>query len=258
MFDSEQIEVIIEGALRAKLGKYVPESSNMPFYTRLLGKDRMALFSFIQSMNTSFGTAIFEKVAITLAADRFDEVATQKVIGNTMTTDAERVIQSILNKLTTGEISPSHAEEIAQIRPYATTGDLVTKRLSKADVYLANENQQIMIELKTAKPNINEFESFKRQLLDWAAAALYQRPDVGIRTIIAAPYNPYHPKPYKRWTMRGILEIENQSQFMVGEEFWNFLAGEDIYEELLNCFERVGLRMKDEIDARFSQFAQGT
>nr|WP_197702009.1 TdeIII family type II restriction endonuclease [Candidatus Endomicrobium trichonymphae] len=36
----------------------------MPFHTRLLGKDRMALFSFIHSLNTNFGTAVFEPVAL--------------------------------------------------------------------------------------------------------------------------------------------------------------------------------------------------
>jgi hypothetical protein len=36
----------------------------MPFHARLLGQDRMALFSFIHSLNTNFGTSINElKVA---------------------------------------------------------------------------------------------------------------------------------------------------------------------------------------------------
>jgi len=38
--------------LREKFQNYKPETDNMPFHYRLLGKDRMALFSFIQSLNT--------------------------------------------------------------------------------------------------------------------------------------------------------------------------------------------------------------
>ena len=257
MFDAPQIEVVIEGALRNKLEKYNPEPAHMPFHTRLLGKDRMALYSFIQSLNTNFGSAIFEKVAIALAHGRFEEVSAQKVVGTEMTADTERVIQDIMNQLTVGEIDPNHAEEIARIRPYITTGEVQTKDLAKADVYLANEGLKIMIDLKTAKPNKGDFQLFKRQLLEWAAATLYQAPEVDVRTIIAIPYNPYFPKGYERWTMRGMLETKNQSQLMVGDEFWNFLAGADIYEELLDCFERVGRKMKPEIDARFSQFAEG-
>ena len=65
------IEAVIEDSLRAKLAKYQPESTHMPFHYRLLGKDRMALFSFIQSLNTTFGTSIFEPVAVALAARTF-------------------------------------------------------------------------------------------------------------------------------------------------------------------------------------------
>ena len=65
-------------------------------------------------------------------------------------------------------------------------------------------------------------------------------------------YNPYEPEPYKRWTLRRMLEIENQSQLIVGKEFWNFLAGgEEIYQDLLDCFEKVGSKMRYEIDRHF-------
>jgi len=41
--------------IREKLKKYNRETTAMPFHYRLLGKDRMALFSFIHSVNTSLG-----------------------------------------------------------------------------------------------------------------------------------------------------------------------------------------------------------
>ena len=37
----------IKDCMRAKLRSYKSEVSNMPFHHRLLGKDKMALFSFI-------------------------------------------------------------------------------------------------------------------------------------------------------------------------------------------------------------------
>ena len=53
----------------------------MPFHYRLLGKDRMALFSFIQSLNTTFGISIYEPVAKELAKGIFKEVQTQYALG---------------------------------------------------------------------------------------------------------------------------------------------------------------------------------
>ena len=57
--------------LRKKFLNYRPETKYMPFHYRLLGKDRMALYSFMQSINTTFGTSIYEPVAIELARGRY-------------------------------------------------------------------------------------------------------------------------------------------------------------------------------------------
>ena len=58
------IEEILKASLRNKFQKYNPEPASMPFHARLLGKDRLALYSFIHSLNTNFGTTIFEPVAL--------------------------------------------------------------------------------------------------------------------------------------------------------------------------------------------------
>jgi type II restriction enzyme len=75
----------------------------MPFHYRLLGKDRMALYSFIQSLNTTFGTSIFEPVAETLAQTRFAHAQSQYVAGNEISEAAQNTIQTIINELTTGK-----------------------------------------------------------------------------------------------------------------------------------------------------------
>jgi len=67
----QQVEDVLKQSLRHKFQNYNPEPAVMPFHTRLLGKDRMALFSFIHSLNTNFGTSIFEPVALTLAQENF-------------------------------------------------------------------------------------------------------------------------------------------------------------------------------------------
>lgn len=37
-------------------------------------------------------------------------------------------------------------------------------------------------------------------------------------------------------------------------EFWNFLGGEGAYQDLLDCFERVGIELRTEIDQYFERF----
>lgn len=257
MKNSEKIEETLEHALRSKLANYKPETSHMPFHTRLLGRDRMALFSFIHSLNTGFGTQIFEKIAedIVKTSQSFDEIDTQHKINNILSSESQIAITNIMNDLTSTERPPSHEKELKEIRKVCQSGEPNKKRLRKADIFLTNNgNEFFLIDLKTAKPNMDGFEKYKQNMLEQAAAILYETPKATVHTMIAIPYNPYHPKPYKRWTLQGMLDMDRQLK--VAEEFWNFLAGgEDIYQDLLDCFERVGNRMREEIDDYFDQLA---
>jgi type II restriction enzyme len=123
----------------------------------------------------------------------------------------------------------------------------------KVDIFVQDKEGTVhLFDLKTAKPNISNFKDFKRTLLEWIAIFLSKHPDININSYIAIPYNPYEPKPYERWTLKGMLDLDNELK--VAEEFWDFLGGEGAYLELLNCFERVGVELRPEIDKYFSRF----
>jgi len=81
---------------------------------------------------------------------------------------------------------------------------------------------------------------------------LTQYPEKEVYSLIAIPYNPYYPRPYNRWTMAGMLDLENELK--VAEEFWDFLGGEGSYDTLLETFEEVGKEMREEIDEFFRRF----
>ena len=248
----KKIENTIRENLRNKFLTYRPETSNMPFHYRLLGKDRMALFSFIQSLNTTFGTSIFEPVTETLASLKFPVAQKQFVVGNTISEQAQIEIQHIMNELTIGK-KPNKKEEIERIRRVATSGKMNKLKTIKVDLYIKSTDGTIhLFDLKTVKPNISNFKDFKRTLLEWVAIYLSKHPDANIHSYIAIPYNPYEPKPYERWTLKGMLDLDNELK--VAEEFWDFLGGKGAYEELLNCFEKVGIELRPEIDRYFSKF----
>ncbi|MCB1189868.1 MAG: TdeIII family type II restriction endonuclease [Ignavibacteriales bacterium] len=247
------IEDVIRNCLRDKFLSYKPESSNMPFHYRLLGKDRMVLYSFIHSLNTSFGTSIFEPVAIALSKHKFKESKKQAVAGNRISEEAHKVIQTILDSIITGKKEPDKKAEIELIRKVCQKGKFHDVKPTKIDILvLSHEDVLSYFDLKTVKPNIGNFKEYKRTLLEWVAATLSENPNAKISTAIAIPYNPYDPKPYERWTMKGILDLKHE--LYVAEEFWDFLGGEGSYNELLNCFERVGIELRPEIDKYFSKF----
>lgn len=90
--------------------------------------------------------------------------------------------------------------------------------------------------------------------MEWVAAEFHHDPTAKINTLIAIPYNPYHPKPYDRWTMKGIFDLPRE--ILIAEDFWNFLGGdENTYQQLLDCFEEAGIELRPEIDQYFQKFS---
>ncbi len=123
----------------------------------------------------------------------------------------------------------------------------------KVDLFVQSADETAyLFDLKTAKPNISNFKDFKRTLLEWVAIFLARNPDAKVSSYIAIPYNPYEPKPYERWTLKGMLDLDQELK--VAEELWNFLGNDAVYGELLNCFEKAGIELGPEIDAYFSKF----
>ncbi len=247
------IEQIIKDSLRKKFESYNPEPAIMPFHTRLLGKDKLALYSFIHSLNTNFGTTIFEPVAVTLASENFKVVKYQMKSGTKISKHAQNEIQKIMNDLSTAKIKPNKQREIEMIRSVCQKGEMQTVKPTRVDMYLKSKNDEIyLIDIKTAKPNKGNFKEFKRTLLEWVASILSEHPRTNINTLIAIPYNPYAPAPYNRWTMAGMLDLKHELK--VAEEFWNFLGGENAYDDVLHCFQHIGIEMRKEIDEYFSKF----
>lgn len=251
----QQVETVLRNSLRHKFQNYNPEPAVMPFHTRLLGQDRMALFSFIHSLNTNFGTSIFEPVALALASTKFKVAKSQQTAGNQISSEAHGVIQNIMDGLTVATSSPNKIEEINAIRFVCQSGEMKTVRPTKVDIWLESDvGELFLFDIKTAKPNKGGFKEFKRTLLEWTACILADNPVAKIDTLIAIPYNPYEPKPYSRWTMAGMLDLDNELK--VAAEFWDFLGGQGAYNDLLDIFERIGSELRPEIDAYFARYNQ--
>jgi len=212
----------------------------------------MALYSFMHSLMTTFGTSIFEPVAETLANVSFSFAQKKYVVGDTISEHAQSEIQSIMNDLTMGK-DPNKQEEIERIRKVSNTGTMNKLKTVKVDLFVQSSDGTIsLFDLKTAKPNISNFKDFKRTLLEWIAIYLTKDPDANVNSYIAIPYNPYEPEPYQRWTMKGMLDLDYELK--VAEELWDFLGNGDIYTELLDCFERAGIELRPEVDIYFSKF----
>ena len=164
----------------------------------------------------------------------------------------ENEIQKIMNGLSVGG-EVDKANEIERIRKVSQSGRENKLKSVKVDLFLISKtNEVFMFDLKTVKPNKGDFISYKRNMLEWLAVYFFQNPQAKVNTIISIPYNPYEPKPYVRWTMKGMLDSKHK--VMVAEQFWDFLGGVGVYIDLLDCFEKAGIELRPEIDTYFKRF----
>ena len=249
--NTQLIEDLIKEVIRNKLSAWNPESRYMPFHYRLLGEERMIEYSFIHSVNTRFGSSIFEPLAAKIAQERelFIDVSVQKDLGKEISNKAQQEIERIIDDIdNVGRADKKH--EIKIIRSLADKGDMVHTRTAKVDIFLRDKHGKVyLFDLKTVKPNKDSIVSYKRTLLKWTAKYLSSDINADVNSYIAFPYNPYHPNPYSRWTLDNILDTKNELK--VGKDFWDFIGGEGTYEALLQCFSNAGKELKQEINSYF-------
>jgi hypothetical protein len=180
-------------------------------------------------------------------------VEKQAVIGSKISSEAQSKISEIINELSTASIEPKMDIELGKIVPLCRSGSMLTLDTVKVDLLAEKDTGELFLfDLKTVKPNASNFKDFKRTLLEWTAIAHGSGYQGKVIAKIVMPYNPHEPEPYNRWTMRGMIDLKNQ--LLVGKEFWDFVGGAGTYELLLDIFEKVGIELKPEIDARFAQF----
>ena len=246
----EKIEHLLITTIKNKLKRYTRETLTMPFLVRLIQDSRkVAAYSFIHSIATSLGMSIYEKVSMILVEDNCEECFRKYDLGGVISKEQKSVIDNIILELRNKERKPDYENDMQFVLDASSKDGKQQKEGKVVDFYMVRNGVEYLFEIKTVKPNIDIFTKSKTKLLEWIARR--RKP---IRAILAFPYNPYFPKPYKRFTEQNLMQVG--TDFLVGEDYWNFLGGENTFVSLLNVFNNVGKKWKDEILAKIEQVAK--
>lgn len=246
----EKIEKLLVSMIEKKLKRYTRETSSMPFLVRLIQDSRkVASYSFIHSIATSLGMSVYEEVSQILAEDNSEECFRKYDLGGVISKEQKSVIDNIIRELRNKERNPYYEKEMLLVLNAPSKNGKQQKEGRVCDFYMLRNGTEYLFEIKTVKPNIDIFTKSKTKLLEWIARR--RKP---VRAILAFPYNPYFPKPYKRFTEQNLMQMG--VDFLVGEEYWDLLSGENTYIELLEIFDSVGKKWKDEILAKIEQVAK--
>lgn len=243
----EQIKQLLRKKLDDKLLKYERESSSMPFLVKIMQEpSQVAAYSFIHSISTTLGQSIYEEMAKIIASSHFEIVKTGYDVTGTLSDEASLLIAQILHEYKNKTRKADKLAEVNQI--VALKSSSGENHTARADLFLKTGDREYYFEIKTAKPNIDIFNKSKEKLLVWVA--LRKKP---ITTIIAIPYNPMYPKPYTRFTIQGVLDLEQE--LYVAERFWDFLGGYNTYIDILEIFDEIGMEYKEKIQEKISVVA---
>ncbi len=246
----QEILNLLNDTLKNKLKKYKRESSYMPFLSKLIqDEEKVAAYSFIHSISTSLGMSIYEEVSKIIAKPSAQEVERNVNVGGTLSATQKQVIGKIVNELREGERSVNHQQETKEVLEANNSNGKSQKDNRIADFYMKRNDKEYYFEIKTVKPNIDVFTKSKQKLLEWVARK--QQP---IQAILAFPYNPYYPEPYSRFTEQGV--VEHGTEFLIAEEYWDFLGGKGTFVELLKIFDEVGKKFKEEIKKKIEEVAR--
>jgi len=245
----QEIVTLLQKKLNAKLKKYSRESVSMPFLTRIIqDSEKVAAYSFIHSIATTLGMSIYEEVSCIIARPHCIECARNVKMNGTLSNAQKTVVSNIVGGLRDGTRNPNIVTEISEVLRASSAGGKTQKDGNIADFYLKKSGVEYYFEIKTVKPNIDVFEKSKRKLLEWIA-----RKRTGVKVFLAFPYNPYHPQPYERFTVQNMMDHPND--FLIGDEYWDFLGGRGTMRDLLQVFDEVGKDYSEKIAQKIQEVA---
>lgn len=245
----QKIQALLSKKIEAKLKSYGRETTSMPFLARLIqDNEKIAAYSFIHSMATTLGMSIYEEVSVIIAEETAQEAFRNYGVGGAISSQQKAVIANIIAQLRNGDRIADINQEVKTVLNASTEHAVFQKSGNIADFYMKRDAQEYYFEIKTVKPNIDVFEKSKTKLLEWIA-----RRRMPIKVFLAFPYNPYYPNPYQRFTEVGMMNPPYD--FLVGDEYWDFIGGKNTFPQLLQVFDEVGKTYKMQLNDKFKQIA---
>lgn len=245
-----KVKNLLSNKIEEKLKSYGRETTSMPFLARLIqDNEKIAAYSFIHSMATTLGMSIYEDVSVIIATESSEECFRNYGVGGVISKEQKSKINKIISELRNGSRKANISHEINEVLKVSAVNGEYQKSGNIADFYMKRNGKEYFFEIKTVKPNIDVFEKSKTKLLEWVA-----RKRKVINVILAFPYNPYHPKPYSRFTQVGMMDAPND--FLVGEQYWDFIGGKNTFPDLLKTFDEVGKEFKEKLQLKFKEIAK--
>ena len=249
------IEKKFNEALQIKISRYKRETKYMPFMDAILGKENTRLYSFGISMATWMGQSSnsgYETIAKILAESAGSKVYTQYEIPYTLTKETDSKIYDFYMSIRSRKMVPKSDQLQKEIKKFAQSVEGIDNDRI-VDVFIIDkDNNHYFIDITSPKSNMKEASSLKLKLMRWTAIGLSGYKAKKVYAFVAFPYNPNHPKPYKRFST-DIFDENND--ILIQENFWNKISGFEVYDELIKIINKVGKKNVKAIKSKIEKLS---
>lgn len=222
---------------------------NNPFGYRLVPVEVWKGSKFERSFVTSLGQGIFEQIAKIIAEGTGAQALNQYEKTIQLNTWQIEKIDNILQGQRSKRVNTNRGSIKTVIEELERIKSLDTDRYQEINVLFdlwikRKDNTEEFYSFKTVKPNLDQTEKAKREILRLMAAE-------DVKAFFGLPYNPagegkiyktVHSIPYK------LFDMDQDENVLIGSSLWNKIGDSDhTYNMLLDIFNKVGRKYKYKI-----------
>jgi len=193
-------------------------------------KERL-IATIIQSLQTSLGQKLWEKLTVELSKLNSFEVCDKKLFFAPKTTHFNGVISKWKSKRENYEnisLKGFIKDLIKEIKEFKKTNKDIKKvappKGDGLDVWLKKNNVNYLLELKSPQVNAGNGNDFSHKLMKQYLYHLYWEPDSKVKVQLSIPYNPYNV-PYEVAIKGRISPLLKNEDYLVDNDFWKFITG---------------------------------
>jgi hypothetical protein len=220
-----------------------------PFHAALVPIEIWKGAKFERSFVTSLGQTVFEKIAVVIAKDHYQEAIRNYRLEGEITQGELAYIEKLLRELehrNQQPRTPDWEEELEELKK-AIRGSK-QKVTVIADLYVQTAEKELFFEIKSSKPNADQSKVSKEKLLKIQAIKKKEP----VETFFALMDNPYGTKENYGWAHpKRYFDMNQSNCVLIGKEFWDYLGGNGTWEQLIELFEKVGKIYKKRINEEY-------
>lgn len=240
------VEAVIASCVNraiVRVKKVLAKASYRPFHKALLTEALVKASVFERSFSTSFGQGPVEAISEAIARDAGAEATRGRDMMITIQNAKMDAISDILANLRAKKDKPNWDSELARVAGAQSNATVTIK--VRSDLWIKKDGQECYFSIKTVKPNLDQTEIAKRDMLTLKAS------DPSCQVFFGLYYNPSGERredydwkiPFK------IFDMKKDPCVLIGREYWDFLGGVGTYDELLELFSKVGEETRKSLEA---------